>query len=82
MSNYKIKMEENSIEWIGYLASALAVISFSLKNVKQLRIVNTIAAIIFTYYGFLIASRPVIFTNVFIIAFNLYHLKSILKTKV
>ena len=34
-------------EWVGYLASLVLIISFTRKNVNQLRIINSIGAILF-----------------------------------
>lgn len=64
----------DNIEWIGYLASILVVISFALKNIYHLRLVNTSGGIAFIVYGLLIDSIPVILTNVFIVLFNIYYL--------
>ncbi|MBP8792341.1 MAG: uroporphyrinogen decarboxylase [Lutibacter sp.] len=62
-------------EWIGYLASLVLIISFMMKNVHTLRIINSVGAILFIYYGILLAiSWPIIITNAFILALNIYHL--------
>lgn len=62
-------------EWIGYIASALLIISFMMKNVKTLRIINSFGCAFFIYYGILLGNDlPIIITNGFIVAFNLYYL--------
>lgn len=62
-------------EWIGYTASALLIISFMMKNVKTLRIINSFGCAFFIYYGILLGNDfPIIITNAFIISSNLYYL--------
>lgn len=62
-------------DWIGYLASALLIISFMMKNVRTLRIINSFGCAFFIYYGVLLGNDlPIIITNLFIVVFNLYYL--------
>jgi hypothetical protein len=62
-------------EWIGYLASLVLMISFSMKNIIKLRFINSLGAILFVIYGFMLAtSWPIIITNVFILGVNIYYL--------
>ncbi|MGV6846321.1 MAG: uroporphyrinogen decarboxylase [Lutibacter sp.] len=62
-------------EWIGYLASLALIISFMMKNVNTLRIINSIGAILFVIYGIMLAiSWPIIITNTFILGANIYYL--------
>lgn len=62
-------------EWIGYLASAILIISFTMKNVRKLRVINSFGAIFFIIYGIMLAiSWPIIITNVFILGLNIYYL--------
>ena len=61
-------------EYIGYLASAVLLISFIMKNINTLRIVNTVGCAIFILYGFLIGSIPVMVTNIAICCVNLWYL--------
>ena len=62
-------------EWVGYLASLVLIISFTRKNVNQLRIINSLGAILFVVYGFMLAtSWPIIITNTFILSLNTYYL--------
>jgi len=69
-------------EWVGYLASLALIISFLMKNLSTLRIINSIGAILFVVYGFMLAiSWPIIITNVFILMANIYYL-AIKKTEV
>ena len=62
-------------EWVGYLASLVLMVSFLMKNINTLRIVNSIGAILFVVYGIMLAtSWPIIITNVFILGINIYYL--------
>jgi len=62
-------------EWIGYLASLVLIVSFMMKNVSTLRIINSIGAILFVVYGIMLnISWPIIITNVFILFANIYYL--------
>lgn len=61
-------------EWIGYLASFFVGISFFMRNIVNLRYVNSIGCIIFIVYGFLLNSWPVIITNFVIVGVNFYYL--------
>ena len=40
-------------EYIGYLASFMVLLSFTMKDVKKLRMVNMAGCILFVVYGFL-----------------------------
>ncbi|PRX48874.1 YgjV family protein [Salegentibacter salegens] len=61
-------------EWIGYLSSFFVAISFFMKNILKLRIVNSLGCIFFIIYGVLIDSWPVIITNAVIVCVNFYYL--------
>jgi uncharacterized protein with PQ loop repeat len=62
------------VEWTGYLASFFVAISFLMKNILNLRIVNSLGCIFFIIYGILINSIPVILTNAVIVSVNFYYL--------
>lgn len=62
-------------EWTGYIAMVLLLISFMMKDVKRLRIINSIACAFFVVYGFMLAtSWPIIISNGAIILINIYYL--------
>lgn len=67
-------MEFNYIEIIGYLASIVLLLSFLKKDIKQLRIVNSIGCALFVTYGVLLSSYPIVITNLAIILINGYQL--------
>lgn len=63
-------------EWIGYLAMTTVLISFLMKSIIKLRIVNSIGCLLFVFYGILLnpISIPIILTNVIIFCINLFYL--------
>lgn len=62
-------------EWIGYLASLIIIISFMMKQVNKLRLINSFGAFVFIIYGAMLdMAWPIILTNTFILGLNLYHL--------
>ncbi len=62
------------IELTGYAASAFLIVSFAMKNVVWLRILNSVGAFLFIVYGILKNALPVTITNVLILGLNLYYL--------
>lgn len=65
----------NVTDLMGYLASFTVLVSFVMKDIKTLRIVNTIGCAFFVAYGLMLHySIPVIITNVAIICINGYYL--------
>lgn len=64
-----------TVEFIGYLASLGVLMSFLMKDIKMLRIVNTVGCVLFVVYGYMLAiSWPIIITNASIILINFYYL--------
>ncbi len=63
-------------EWVGYLAMTTVLISFLMKDVVKLRIVNSIGCLVFVIYGFMLEplSKPIIITNTIIFGINIYYL--------
>jgi CHASE2 domain-containing sensor protein len=62
-------------EWIGYIAMVLLLISFMMKDVRKLRIINSFACAFFVAYGFMLAtSWPIIISNAAIFGVNFYYL--------
>ncbi|RDY28054.1 lactate dehydrogenase [Romboutsia weinsteinii] len=64
----------NPIEWIGYLASILIVISLTMSNIKKLRIINSLGCLAFVIYGVAVKAYPVAISNFAIVIINLYYL--------
>jgi hypothetical protein len=69
------------VELIGYLASGLIVVSLLMSSVLRLRLINLVGSGVFTAYGVLIASPPVIVANAAIVLINLYHLSTIWRAR-
>lgn len=61
-------------EWIGYAASLGVLVSFLMKDIKVLRIINSIGCALFVAYGIMLSSIPIIVTNVAILFVNAYYL--------
>ena len=74
-------MTSTTIELIGYLASALVVLSLIMSSVLRLRVIGLTGAVVFAAYGALIGSVPVMVTNGAIILVHGYHLTRILRAR-
>ena len=62
-------------DWVGYAAMVVLLISFMMKNVRKLRIINTLGCALFVLYGVLLStSWPIVISNVAIICINFYYL--------
>jgi hypothetical protein len=61
-------------EWVGYLAMTVLLVSFMMKNVTKLRIINSVGCLFFVVYGLLISQYPIVITNLAIILINFYFL--------
>ncbi|GAA4268119.1 uroporphyrinogen decarboxylase [Hyunsoonleella aestuarii] len=65
-------------EYVGYLASLMVLISFTMRTIKGLRLLNMAGCILFVLYGFLMPNLriglPIIIANVAIFAVNAYYL--------
>lgn len=73
----------NMVELVGYLASALLMISFMMKDVMKLRMINSFGCACFVIYGFMLAtSWPIIITNAYILFTNIWHLLKSFKKEV
>jgi len=69
------------IEWIGYVASFIILVSLLMRSLKRLRIINLIGALIFAVYGYLISAPPVMVMNLGIVFVNVYYLRQIYTSK-
>ena len=68
-------LEINATEFVGYLAMLVLLISFLMKNIRHLRMLNSIACAFFVAYGFMLAtSWPIIISNAAIMGNNIYYL--------
>lgn len=69
------------IEWLGYLASILIVVSLTMTDIIQLRIINTLGCICFVIYGLTVKAYPVALSNFIIILINFYNLYKLKSNK-
>lgn len=67
--------ELNGVELVGYLASALVVLSLTMTSVVRLRMVSLCGSITFFVYGTLIGSVPLLITNGSIAMINIWFLR-------
>jgi hypothetical protein len=74
-------MNSTLIEAIGYIGSALVLVSFLMVSVVKLRIVNSIGSIIFTIYAFIIHSYPTAIMNLCLVLINVYYLTKMFTNK-
>jgi hypothetical protein len=60
--------------YIGYLASILLALGLMVSNGLKFRWLNTAGNILFSTYGLVIGTLPVVFTNAILICINIYYL--------
>lgn len=68
--------ELDGAEIVGYVASALVVLSLAMTSVVRLRTISLAGSVVFVVYGILISSVPIILTNVAIAGINLWFLRA------
>ncbi|MDA8876915.1 lactate dehydrogenase [bacterium] len=69
------------VEMLGYLAMAAVGVSIAMKKIHYLRIWNLTGAVLFTIYGYLIESNPVMILNIILTLLNIYYLVQMAKSK-
>jgi uncharacterized protein with PQ loop repeat len=64
------------LDLVGYAASLIVLLSFFMKNINTLRIVNSVGCTLFVVYGFMFDSvnLPIVITNVGILLVNAFYL--------
>ncbi len=67
-------MNTTTVEIIGYIGSALVLVSFLMASVVKLRVVNAIGSGIFAFYALIIHSYPTMIMNICLVLINLYYL--------
>lgn len=67
-------MEDIVLEWLGYIASAIVLVSLLMSSIVKLRWINLIGALLFGAYGFMIDSLPTGFMNVGIALIDIVYL--------
>ena len=74
-------MDLDLVELLGYLASALIVVSLLMASLFKLRVVNLVGAVVFTAYGLLIDSLPVVLANAAIVAIDVFYLARMVRAR-
>lgn len=65
----------NWVEVVGYVASALIVLSLTMASVVRLRLLSMTGGLIFVVYGALLPSVPIILTNAAVAGVNIWFLR-------
>jgi len=65
----------SGVEALGYLASALVILSLTMRSVVRLRIISLCGSVAFFVYGLMIESPPVMVTNGCIAVINVWFLR-------
>ncbi|MFP5310664.1 MAG: hypothetical protein ACLGIR_13920 [Actinomycetes bacterium] len=67
------------VELIGYVGSALIVLSLTMTSVLRLRVINLVGAVVFTVYGLLIDAPPVWAVNAAIVGIDVWAIAGLLR---
>lgn len=62
------------IDYLGFIASFVVLISLLMSSIRLLRWINLFGALLFGVYGVLIGSYPTIFMNFGIVLIDIYYL--------
>lgn len=62
------------LEWFGYIASLIVLVSLTMSSIIKLRLINLLGCTSFALFAFLINSYPTMFMNLGITAINMYYL--------
>lgn len=62
------------IEIFGYISMVVALVSMMMKDIKTLRIVNSIACAMFVVYGFILGAYPIVIMNILVIIINVHQI--------
>jgi hypothetical protein len=70
-------MSPDFLQWIGYAASVIIVVSMMMNSIIKFRWINLVGALLFSIYGFLIGAIPVGILNGIIVLVDIYYLAKI-----
>ena len=62
------------IDLIGFIASAIVLISFTVKDMIKLRFINSIGSVVWIIYGSLINNTPTMFVNIAVLTIHMWWL--------
>src|SRR5690606_31118923 len=71
-----LALEVSGAEAVGYLASALVVLSLTMTSVVRLRTISLAGSIAFVVYGAMLGAVPILISNAVIAAINVWFLRS------
>lgn len=74
-------MELDWVEWFGYLASFVVLISLTMSSIIKLRIINLIGSLMFASFAYFIDSVPTMMMNLGIACINIYYLYDLYSNK-
>lgn len=74
-------MEFNWVEWFGYLASLVVLVSLTMTSIIKLRVINLIGCLLFAAFAYFIDSYPTMFMNLGIAGINIYYLWQLHSTR-
>jgi hypothetical protein len=63
-----------NIEIWGYISMVFVLLSMLMKDMKKLRIINSISCAMFIIYGVVLGAYPIVLLNALVILINLYRL--------
>ncbi|WP_435236635.1 GNAT family N-acetyltransferase [Psychromonas sp. PT13] len=67
-------MQLDWVEWFGYLASMVVLISLTMSSIIKLRVINLIGCLLFATFAYFIDSVPTMLMNICIALINAYFL--------
>ena len=74
-------MQIDYLQWMGYVASVIIMVSMMMNSIIKFRWINCIGALLFSAYGFLIHAYPVGVLNGIILLVDIYYLVQIYSKK-
>ncbi|MBW3695080.1 hypothetical protein EK599_05215 [Vibrio sp. T187] len=74
-------MEFDWVEWFGYLASLVVLVSLTMTSIVKLRVINFIGCLLFAAFAYFIDSWPTMLMNLGIAGINVYYLYQLHNTK-
>ncbi|PSV44849.1 hypothetical protein [Photobacterium indicum] len=74
-------MEFDWVEWFGYLASLVVLVSLTMTSIVKLRVINFTGCLLFAAFAYFIDSLPTMLMNLGIAGINVYFLYKIYSVK-
>ncbi|MGF1695203.1 hypothetical protein L4C54_06000 [Vibrio lamellibrachiae] len=74
-------MDFDWVEWFGYLASLVVLVSLTMTSIVKLRVINFIGCLLFAAFAYFIDSYPTMLMNLGIACINVYYLYQLAGSK-